>query len=163
MIILNLGVGMGVRGTSISAFGFGVNWEFTKSDRLIAQQVMDFLADRRVLTIGFGRPGGDAEPCLASAAECRQRLSEYLDQIQKPKSDLRVWLRAIRQAFTEFIEAGGPEARGFRGGDNPDHAFNDALSVLRAQVRQTTDVVAGRYKLHGLGLPPGDQRSARAE
>jgi hypothetical protein len=31
---------MGIRPTAFSAFGFGVNWEFTKSDRGIAQEVM---------------------------------------------------------------------------------------------------------------------------
>ncbi|AKJ10813.1 hypothetical protein ABB07_12550 [Streptomyces incarnatus] len=66
---------MGMRPTAFSAFGFGINWEFTKSDRVIAHKVLDFLADKRVLTIGRARPQIEAEACLASAAECRAPLS----------------------------------------------------------------------------------------
>ncbi|POX36200.1 hypothetical protein C3486_34825 [Streptomyces sp. Ru73] len=134
-----------------------MNWEFTKSDRVIAQQVMDFLADKRVLTIGRGRLRSDSEACLASAVQCRQKLSEHLDQIRKPKSDLRIWLRAIRQAFVDFIEAGGADGERFRS-DDCGETFNQALADLREQVRQETEAVANRYHLVGLNLPPGHDR-----
>ncbi len=142
---------MGIRPTAFSAFGFGVNWEFTKSDRGIAQEVMDFLADKRVLTIGYARPQTEAAACLASAAECRSQLSEYLTQLKKPGSDLRIWLRAMRQAFTDFIEAGG--SNGGRFGPGSDRRFNEALAQLRDRVRQQADEVSVRYKLSGLSLP----------
>ncbi|MHA5048386.1 DUF6650 family protein [Streptomyces sp. SD15] len=142
---------MKIRPTALSAFGFGVNWEFTKSDRDIAQEVMDFLADKRVLTIGHARPQVEAAACLASAGECRTRLSEYLTQLKKPGSDLRIWLRAMRQAFVDFIEAGGPD--GSRFGPGSDSRFNEALARLRDQVQQQADEVSGRYKLGGLNLP----------
>jgi hypothetical protein len=142
---------MGIRPTAFSAFGFGVNWEFTKSDRAIAQEVMDFLADKRVLTIGHARPQAEATACLASAAECRTRLSEYLTQLKKPGSDLRIWLRAMRKAFTDFIDAGGPNGRRFDPGS--DSRFNEALAQLRDQVQQQADEVSVRYKLSGLNLP----------
>ncbi|MFE2567300.1 DUF6650 family protein [Streptomyces mirabilis] len=141
---------MGIRPTSFSAFGFGVNWEFTKSDRDIAQEVMDFLADKRVLTIGYARPQAEAAACLASAAECRARLSGYLDQLKKPGGDLRIWLRAMRQAFVNFIEAGGPH--GSRFGPEAYDAFNEAVAQLRNQVQQQADEVSRRYKLTGLNL-----------
>ncbi|MFD4977281.1 DUF6650 family protein [Streptomyces sp. NPDC058424] len=142
---------MGIRPTSFSAFGLGVNWEFTKSDRDIAQEVIDFLADRRVLTIRHARPQAEAAACLASAAECRARLSEYLNQLKKPESDLRIWLRAMRQAFVDFIEAGGPQGRRF----SPEayDAFNEALAQLRNRVQQQANEVSERYKLVGLNLP----------
>ncbi|MET7812046.1 DUF6650 family protein [Streptomyces sp. NPDC005395] len=142
---------MGIRPTAFSAFGFGVNWEFTRSDRVIAQEVMDFLADKRVLTIGYARPQSEAAACLASAAECRSQLSEYLTQLKKPGSDLRIWLRAMRQAFTDFIEAGG--SNGGRFGPGSDRRFNEALAQLRDRVRQQADEVSVRYKLSGLNLP----------
>ncbi|MGW0908623.1 DUF6650 family protein [Streptomyces sp. NPDC002853] len=149
---------MGIRGTAFSALGIGANWEFTKSDRLIAQQVMDFLADRRVLTIGVGRPEIEAASCLASASQCRQRLSEFLEQIHKPKSHLRTWLRALRTAFTDFIETGGHEGRRFASDVDGHEVFNQALSDLREQVRQEAAAVSTRYKLTGLILPAGNQR-----
>ncbi|MEV0521947.1 DUF6650 family protein [Streptomyces sp. NPDC050439] len=149
---------MGIRGTAFSALGIGANWEFTKSDKLIAQQVMDFLADRRVLTIGSGRPENEAASCLASAAQCRQRLSEFLEQIHKPKSDLRTWLRALRSAFTDFIETGGHDGRRFTDDADGYEVFNQALIDLREQVRRETTAVSARYKLTGLDLPAGNQR-----
>ncbi|MBC9715346.1 hypothetical protein H9Y04_22615 [Streptomyces sp. TRM66268-LWL] len=138
-----------------------MNWEFTKSDRRLAQQLMDFLADKRVLTIGWGRPESEAGACLASAADCRMKLSEYLDQIQKPNSDLRTWVRAIRQAFTDFIEAGGHDGGRFtdEGSVGLDGLFNQALRDLRERVRCETDLVAKRYKLIGLDLPPECERA----
>lgn len=142
---------MGIRPTSFSAFGFGVNWEFTKSDRVIAQNVLDFLADKRVLTVGRARPQIEAIACLASAAECRARLSEYLDQLEKPRSDLRTWLRAMRQGFVDFIEAGG--TNGERFGLGSEREFNGALARLRNRVQQQADEVSDRYKITGLSLP----------
>ncbi|WP_055690556.1 DUF6650 family protein [Streptomyces prasinus] len=142
---------MGIRPTAFSAFGFGVNWEFTKSDRAIAQEAMDFLADKRVLTIGYARPENEATACLASAAECRARVSEYLNQLKKPGGDLRTWLRAMRQGFVDFIEAGGVDGERFGPGHYTE--FNEALARLRNQIQQQADEVSGRYKLTGLRLP----------
>ncbi|MFF4130798.1 DUF6650 family protein [Streptomyces mirabilis] len=142
---------MGIRPTSISAFGFGVNWEFTKSDRVIAQKVLDFLADKRVLTVGRVRPQVEATACLASAAECRTQLSTSLNQLEKPGGDLRTWLRAMREGFTDFIEAGGPGGERF--GPDSDRRFNEALAQLRNRIRQQADEVSDRYRLTGLSLP----------
>ncbi|MER7172048.1 DUF6650 family protein [Streptomyces mesophilus] len=158
--IASTGGSMSLRPTAFSVLGVSVNWEFTKSDRQVAQHVMDFLADKRVLTIGWGRPRSEAAACLDSAAECRTKLSEYLDQIQKPNSDLRTWVRGIRQAFTDFIEAGGHDGCRFTAADSAglEGPFNQALRDLRERVRCETDLVAERYKLTGLGLPPGRER-----
>ncbi|MEU1789986.1 DUF6650 family protein [Streptomyces sparsogenes] len=142
---------MGIRPTAFNAFGFGVNWEFTKSEKVIAQKAMDFLADKRVLTVGQARPQVEATACLASAAECRARLSEYLNQLEKPGGDLRTWLRAMRQGFVDFIEAGGPEGERF--GPGSDRRFNEALARLRDRVQQQADEISDRYKLAGLSLP----------
>jgi len=142
---------VGIRPTSFSAFGFGMNWEFTKADRLIAQQALDFLSDKRVLTVGRVRPQVEATACLASAAECRARLSEYLERLEKPGGDLRTWLRAMREGFTGFLEAGGPSGERF--GPGSDEEFNEALALLRDRVQQRANEVSDRYKLTGLRLP----------
>jgi len=142
---------MGIRPTAFSAFGFSVNWEFTKSDRAIAQKALDFLADKRVLTVGQARPQNEATACLASAAECRARLTEYLNQLEKPGGDLRTWLRAMRQGFVDFIEAGGLGGENFDPGSYSE--FNEALAQLRDRIQQQADEVSNRYKLTGLSLP----------
>lgn len=142
---------MGIRPTAFSAFGFGVNWEFTKSDRVIAQQVFDLLSDKRVLKVGRARPHVEAAACLASAVECRDRLSGCLDRLEKPGGDLRTWLRAMREAFTDFLEAGGPS--GDRFGTGSDREFNKALALLRDRIQQQANEVSDRYKLTGLNLP----------
>ncbi|MFI9311551.1 hypothetical protein, partial [Streptomyces triculaminicus] len=125
-----------------------------KPDRVIAQKVLDVLADKRVLTIGRARPQNEATACLASATECRARLSEYLNQLEKPRGDLRIWLRAMRQGFVDFIEAGG--LNGERFGPGSEREFNEALAQLRNRVQQHADEVSSRYKLTGLSLPEHD-------
>ncbi|MFF2439262.1 hypothetical protein ACFVU4_34765 [Streptomyces sp. NPDC058107] len=142
---------MGMRPTAFSAFGFGINWEFTKSDRAIAQKVLDFLADKLVLTVGHARPQTEAAACLASAAECRAQLSAHLGQLEKPGGDLRTWLRAMREGFTDFIEVGG--SSGERFGPGSDRRFNEALAQLRNRIQQQADEVSDQYQLTGLRLP----------
>ncbi|GGY78340.1 hypothetical protein GCM10010342_77370 [Streptomyces anulatus] len=157
---------MGIRQTGAGAAGFSANWEFTKSDKLIAQQVLDFLADKRVLTVGRGRSLSEGQYCLDSTNECRRSLSAYLEQIQKPGGDLREWLRLIRASFVDFIEASGPEGRAFRPAENEapnDDAFNAALLRLRDEVREITDAVAAKFKLKALNLPPATCTSASSE
>ncbi|MFF2166512.1 DUF6650 family protein [Streptomyces sp. NPDC058175] len=95
---------MNLRLTSFNVFGVGITWEFTEKDRVAAQRVMNFLADRRILRVGRSRPQVEAEKCLRSAHECRARLSELLDRLDEPGSDLNKWLAAIRHGFNEFIE-----------------------------------------------------------
>jgi hypothetical protein len=148
---------MAIRPTSFSAFGFGVNWEFTQSDKVIAQQVMDFLDNRRVLTVGRSRPEVEAEECLASAAECRSELSRQLNLLNKPGGDLRPWLRAMRDGFKDFIEAGGPGGERFaQVTEDSYRSFNEELALLRDRIQQQADEVSKRYKLTGLDLPEHD-------
>lgn len=148
---------MAIRPTSFSAFGFGVSWEFTKSDRVLAQQVMGFLENRRVLTVGRSRPESEAVACLSSAAECRSELSRQLSLLKKPGGDLRTWLRAMREAFTDFIEAGGPRGERFSEVTEDSYrTFNEELARLRNRVQQQANEVSKRYKLTGLDLPEHD-------
>lgn len=142
---------MGARPTSFNVFGIGVTWEFTTKDKVVAQKVLNFLTDRRVLRIEWLRPQGEAQRCLRSAWECRTWLSEELNQLQRPGSDLNKWLVAIRDGFTNFIEEGGEEGANF--GPETVVQFNEALARLRARVQQQTTQVSDRYNLDGLALP----------
>ncbi|MGW3630999.1 DUF6650 family protein [Streptomyces sp. NPDC005122] len=138
---------MGIRPTEISIFGVGVGWEFKKSDRQTAQQIMDFLSDKRVLTVNPNRPPEDAAACVASAMECRKRLSELLDEVPVKSVDLRKWLRGLREAFTSFVEVS--EHRGFAGQDGKSR-FRKALHDLQTAVETLAGFVSERYKLTGL-------------
>lgn len=138
---------MGFRPTEISIFGIGVGWEFKKPDRQTAQQIMDFLSDKRVLTVDRNRPTEDAAACVASAMECRKRLSELLDEVPAKSVDLRKWLRGLREAFTSFVEAS--EHHGFEGQDG-ESRFRESLRDLQTGVETLSGVVSERYKLTGL-------------
>ena len=55
---------MAYRPTGVGAFGFSVNWEKVPGDQNVAQRVITFLEDRRLL---FGeRHGGDELHCVQS-------------------------------------------------------------------------------------------------
>jgi hypothetical protein len=138
---------MGIRPTEVSIFGIGVGWEFKRSDRQTAQQIMDFLSDKRVLIVSPNRPSEDAAACVASAMECRKRLSELLDEVPVKSVDLRTWLRGLREAFTSFVEAS--ERRGFVGTDG-ESRFRQALYDLQVAVQALSGIVSERYKLTGL-------------
>ncbi|WP_405634399.1 hypothetical protein OHB53_09480 [Streptomyces sp. NBC_00056] len=140
---------MGIRPTEISAFGFGVGWEFKKRDQEIAQELLDFLEDKRILTVHPNRPMEDAEACTASAQECRARLSDLLNEVPVKSRDLRTWLRSLREAFTTFVETS--ERGGFESESGHDR-FKEALVTLHLMVQTRSDVVATRYKLSGLRL-----------
>lgn len=138
---------MAVRPTELSLFGFGVGWEFKKSERETAQQLLDFLDGRRIVTVDANRPAEDAESCIASAQECRERLSELLGEVSTKSVDLRGWLRGLRRAFMTFVEAG--ERGGFQA-DEGYVRFRHALYDLHVVVQAGSDLVAERYKLTGL-------------
>jgi hypothetical protein len=56
----------------------------------------------------------------------------------------------MREGFTDFIEAGGPNGERF--GPGSDRRFNEALTQLRIRIQQQEDEVSDRYKLTGLSL-----------
>ncbi|MFZ3555930.1 hypothetical protein [Streptomyces sp. BH055] len=133
--------------TAVNIFGVGVEWEFKKSDRGRAQQILDYLADRRVLTVEAQRPLEDAESCLNSAQGAREYLSALLEEVPVTSKDLRTWLYGLRGAFTAFLEAG--KNRAF---EAHYQAFVASLTELHFLVEGYSNIVAERYKLTRLHL-----------
>ncbi|MFD7199034.1 hypothetical protein [Streptomyces sp. NPDC059893] len=113
---------------------------------------MNFLADRRILRVGRSRPQVEAEKFLRSAHECRARLSELLDRLDEPGSDLNTWLAAIRHGFNEFIEE-CERQNGGNFGPGSEVKFNEALAQLRTRVRHQTAQVSKRDNLDVLVTP----------
>lgn len=135
---------MPYRLTGAGGFGFSVNWEKVSGDKQIAQQVITFLEDRRVL---FGkRHMEDEMHCVSSANEMRHFLSDQLFRVQAGKS-LATSIRAIRAALREFVDAAGPNACNFRyhGGGAMTDEFSLALGELRSRVGLQVALIAGQY------------------
>jgi len=153
-------MGVRVSGGSVSLLGFGLNWERTAGDETVARTVLTFLEDRRVL---FGeRHVEDEADCVASALECRRFLTGQI-AAASPGGPLEATLKAMRAAFRQFVERGGPFGRNFqhaRWGHEAD-PFSLALGDLRARVGEQIARVAWRYDLEiddelARILPPSD-------
>lgn len=133
---------------SFSVLGLGLGWDAKTSQKKIAQDVLDTLADRRVLRgdLNPNRPLEDVGPCLQSAQECREFLTDAVTRA-KVGSALRAHLRVMRGAFTQFVELGGHDGVNFR--DNVDE-FRLALGVLRSSV---TQVAESLEEIRGVTVP----------
>ena len=136
---------MTYRVTGIGAFGLSLNWEKVDGDKQIAQNVIAFLEDRRVLFVD--RRGEDETYCVRSAMASREFLTEQLAQA-KPGKSLATSIRTMRTAFRHFVEVGGPDGRDFR---HRPHGYWDAdpfslaLGELRGQVGQHVLLIAYHY------------------
>lgn len=136
---------MGLRITDISAFGFGVGWEKTASDAVVARAVIHFLENRMLL---FGvRHMEDERFCVLSAIECRNFLTEQMGMPGVGSSLLRS-LRAMRLAMRQFVERGGPYGQNFSHRESyGTDAFSLALGELRSQVGLHVAAIAYQYKI----------------
>jgi hypothetical protein len=137
---------MPYRPTGIGAFGFSVNWEKVPGDEQIAQEVIAFLEDRRLL---FGKRHMEDEMyCVSSANEMRHFLTSQLFQVKAGKS-LATSIRAIRAALRAFVDAAGPDACNFRHrsmGHTTDE-FSLALGELRSRVGLQVALIADQYDI----------------
>ena len=138
---------MPYRLTGAGGFGFSVNWEKVPGDKQVAQQVIAFLEDRRVL---FGkRHAEDETHCVASANDIRRFLTSLIPEAKDGKS-LAESLRAIRAACRAFVDAAGPGAANFRykhGGHMTDN-FSLALGELRIRVGLHVALIADQYEIN---------------
>jgi hypothetical protein len=124
--------------------GFGVQWEFTESDKQIARTAIIFLENRRLL---FGRRHMEDElDCVRSAIEIRNRLTELIPSA-RDGGGVEQSLRGIRAACIQFVNQAGPEARNFRSpyGGFP-LPFGQALGELRTLVGIQLALLVDRYK-----------------
>lgn len=133
---------MGYRLTGLSGFGFGVDWEKTKTDREVVRRVVNFLEDRRLL---FGRRHMEDElHCVASAIEIRHFITSTLPETREG-SGANASLRRIRAASRRFVEAAGPD--GSFGSERSwgNDAFFLALGDLRTAVGYELGIMLDQF------------------
>ncbi|WP_055483151.1 DUF6650 family protein [Sphaerimonospora mesophila] len=149
--------------TGLSTSLFGIQWQKADTDRKIANRVVAFLEDRRLL---FGdRHMEDEVHCVRSAIQIRAFLTEQLTQ-RHIGQELRQILKAMRAACRHFVDAAGPDGRNFeyRMGLAGDNAFGLALGDLRSRMGFYIAAIATQYKIEvdeGLSaiLPPPPEDS----
>ena len=103
--------------------GLSAEWEPLPDEKKIAQRVITFLEDRRVLYTPY--PFEDGNHCVQSVIEIRQFLTSVLEDLPN-EMGLPQHLRVIRGACREFLDKvqargrghyplyhGGPEAQDF--------------------------------------------------
>jgi hypothetical protein len=125
----------------LSAPWGGLSWETIPGDEEVAEEVIIFLEDRRLL---FGeRHNEDEMYCVRS--DIRRFLTS---QIPKAGAkELAASLKAMRAAARQFVEAAGPEADRFRGGYSSTNRFGMALGDLRSLMGMQIAMIAGQYGL----------------
>lgn len=87
--------------TGLDVFGFGASWEPATSDAAVAESVVRYLEDRRVLYASADVEV--AEHCIASVLEIRRELTEVLSQ-GGVGPVLGGSLRAMRASCRAFLE-----------------------------------------------------------
>lgn len=89
--------------TGLDFLGFGASWEPAVSDAAVAESVIRFLEDRRVLYASADVEV--AEHCIASVIEIRRRLTDVLASggISEPLAGSVRAMRASCRAFLERI------------------------------------------------------------
>jgi len=137
---------MPYRLTGAGGFGFSVNWEKVPGDKRVAEQVIGYLEDRRVLF--RKRSGEDGMYCVMSANDVRHFLTGQLAEA-KPGKSLATSIRAMRAAFREFVDAAGLDAENFRSNRSgmPTNEFSLALGELRSRVGLQVALIADRYEI----------------
>ncbi|MFJ8953954.1 DUF6650 family protein [Streptomyces sp. NPDC102381] len=124
------------------------DWDLPLPQRTIAEKVVVYLEDRRVLTTKRAVIAATAEPdhCIASVLQIRETLTQLLMDPETGE-DLTENLKAMRAACRRFLDSVGPN----RSGQVPEHfetaIFGAALGELRAVFGIQLGVIAARYKL----------------
>lgn len=87
--------------TGISTPWLGASWNPPQSHKAIAEKLITFLEDRRVLY----NPSYLESPnhCVTSIIEIRQYLTELLNSLDR-ESDLGIAIRTIRAACRKFLD-----------------------------------------------------------
>jgi hypothetical protein len=137
---------MAYRVTGIGALGLSLNWEKVDGDKQIAQRVVSFLEDRRILYFDFHAENESF--CVQSANAAREFLTEQLGQA-KPGKSLASSLKAMRSAFRHFVDVGGSHGENFwklsrSGSMGP---LSMALGELRGRVGLHVALISYYYGL----------------
>lgn len=151
---------MGIKFTGISTPVAGLSWELTKTDKEVAQHVVTFLEDRRLL---FGeRHLEDELLCYRSAGAIRAYLTEQMQGL-KQVSPLRHSLGMMRGACRRFMDRGEPGGRGFErrfasGADGFGYALGDMRTAIGVQLAAILSQFPMEVEDSLLQiLPPNDQ------
>ena len=144
--------------TGLSLPWLGAQWERVPGDKEVAERMITFLENRRLL---FGeRHLEDEIHCVQSANEIRHFLTGQISPARS--SDLVESLRAMRAASRRFVDAAGPNARNFRSDWQGSNRFALALGDLRTLMGVQIARLAKQYDLAieddlaGI-LPPPDE------
>ncbi|MDT0456975.1 DUF6650 family protein [Streptomyces sp. DSM 41527] len=126
----------------------GVDWDLPLPQRAVAEKVVIYLEDRRVLTTprGVMRAVEDPGHCVASVLQIREKLTQIL--MEPDIGDgLTENLKAMRAACRRFLDAVGPDHSGRVRGRFESATFGVALGELRTVFGIQLGVIAARYKL----------------
>ncbi|GHH70851.1 hypothetical protein GCM10018793_05550 [Streptomyces sulfonofaciens] len=129
----------------------GVDWELPPPQRAVAEKVVVYLEDRRVLTVR--RVGmvavEDRENCVASVLEIRATLTRILME-PDTGDQLAENLKAMRAACRRFLDTVGPDHTGGARSHMLSATFGAALGELRAVFGIQLGIIAAR---HHVDLP----------
>jgi hypothetical protein len=106
----------------------GMDWDVPLPQRAVANKVLVYLGDRRVLTTVRGIPEAlhDAPQCIESVQKIRETLTQVLME-PDTGDELAGHLKMMRAAFRKYLEI--------------------ALGELRGALGIQIGIIAARYKL----------------
>lgn len=148
---------MGARLTGLDFFGFGASWEPAISDAAVAESLVRYLEDRRVLYASADVE--IAEHCIESVLDIRRRITDALarggldqtltDSLRAMRTSCRTFLDRLRidpnaDEFQIVHRYRDDRARGFGTGLN-DWVLNQAIGELRGVFGIHIALLAGRY------------------
>jgi hypothetical protein len=139
--------------TGLSLPVFGVSWNPPKPEVQLAQRLVNFLEDRRVLynPCEMEVP----EHCIRSVVEIRLFLTELLGELPS-RQGLPEHIRAMRAACRRFLDQLGDRFDGGRA-RRPEWGFGFALlGTALGELRATIGFHLGAIALmHGLSIDKG--------
>lgn len=135
--------------TGISCPVFGVSWKPAETERAMAQRIVTFLEDRRVLYAPDSQE--ILAHCVQSVLEIRHHLTAVLQELPD-ESELAENVRAMRAACRKFLDtAGDGRSDLIVFGVTPGHwaswRFHDAIGQMRGVFGVHVAQVAAKYGL----------------
>ncbi|MFJ9310838.1 DUF6650 family protein [Streptomyces cyaneofuscatus] len=126
----------------------GVDWDLPVPQRAVAEKVVVYLEDLRVLTMPRAVIHAVEEPghCVASVLQIRETLTQILME-PDAGDELAENLKAMRAACRRFLNAAGPNHSGDVHNRFESATFGAALGELRAVFGIQLGVIAARYKI----------------
>lgn len=132
----------------VSAFGFGLSFKPSETDRTIVRELLTFLEDRRALYVGavWEQP----EHVVLSVQEMRKELTNALKRLgeKSPATDACRLMRGACRDFVSKADLKAPhESEGIFSRDWKGENFLIALGALRATFGQQIALLAHLYEV----------------